>query len=122
MVSPTPRIIQPVYPFLRSKDDYFQSVIMRTTIPIVTTADLPGLGRTTGLGDTTVLVVPAHKATIGDEGEFFQWGPIGATTIPTATNDEIGSGKLSLGPGLLGFRNFTNLFNNSDGLLFGGFG
>ncbi len=115
-------IIQPVYPFVLDKDYYFNSVITRTTIPIVTTADLPSLGRTTGLGDTTILAVPVHRTPIGDEGEFFQWGPIAATTIPTATADETGSGKLSLGPGLLAFRNITKVFNDGDSLLVGGFG
>ncbi len=115
-------IIQPVYPFALDKDYYFNSVITRPTIPIVTTADLPSLGRTTGLGDTTILAVPVHRTPIGDEGEFFQWGPIAATTIPTATADETGSGKLSLGPGLLVFRNITKVFNDGDSLLVGGFG
>jgi hypothetical protein len=115
-------IIQPVYPFVLGKDYYFQSIITRTTVPIVTTPDLPSLGRTTGLGDTVFLAAPVHKTPIGNEGEFFTWGPVGATTIPTATEDETGSGKLSLGPGLLGFRNFTKVFNDGDSLLVGGFG
>ena len=115
-------IIQPVYPFVLGPDYYFSSVITRTTVPIVTTADLPGVGRSTGLGDTTMLVVPAHKTSLSDKGDFFQWGPIGALTIPSATSDVTGSGKLSLGPGLLAFRNFTKLFNDNDSLLAGGFG
>ncbi len=115
-------IIQPVYPIVLKKEYYFNSVITRTTIPIVTTADLPSLGRTTGLGDTTILAVPVHKTPTGGEGNFFQWGPIAATTIPTATEDETGSGKFSLGPGLLAFRNYTKVFNDGDSFLVGGFG
>jgi hypothetical protein len=115
-------IIQPVYPFVLKNEIYFNSIITRTTNPIVTTPDLPGVGRTTGLGDTDTLVVPVHKTPTGGKGEFFQWGPIAAATIPTATDDETGSGKLSLGPGLLGFRNFTNVFKDGDSFLIGGFG
>ena len=115
-------IVQPVYPIALSKEYYFNSVITRTTIPLVTTADLPNVGRTTGLGDTTILVVPVHKTPTGGKGEFFQWGPIAATTVPTATEDETGSGKFNLGPGLLGFRNFTNVFNDGNSFLIGGFG
>jgi hypothetical protein len=115
-------IIQPVYPIVLKKEYYFSSVITRTTIPIVTTPDLPGVGRTTGLGDTDILVVPVHKTPTGGKGEFFQWGPIAAASIPTATDDETGSGKFSLGPGLMGIRNFTHVFNDGDSFLIGGFG
>jgi len=115
-------IIQPVYPFVMGPDYFFQSIITRTTLPIVTTPDVPGLGVTTGLGDMAILVVPARRTPTADAGGFFQWGPIVAATIPTATADETGSGKLSLGPGLLAFRNVKKIFNDGDSLLFGGFG
>jgi hypothetical protein len=63
-------------------------------------------------GDTTFLAVPAHKSLIGNEGDFFQWGPIFATTLPTASRDETGSGRWSLGPGILALRNKTKTFND----------
>jgi hypothetical protein len=139
-------VIQPVYPFVLGKEHYFQSIITRTTIPIVTTPDVHSEGspttafvtrgghlvgetggvstggRNTGIGDTVFMAVPAHKSLIGDEGEFFTWGPILATTLPTASKDETGSGRWSLGPGILGLRNFTKVFNDKDSLLVGGFG
>ena len=45
-----------------------------------------------------------------------------ATTIPTATEDETGTGKFSLGPGVLAFYNHVKLFNDGDSLLVGGYG
>ena len=33
-------VIQPVYPIVLGKDHYFQSIITRTTVPIVTTPDV----------------------------------------------------------------------------------
>lgn len=116
-------IIQPVYPFVIGPDHYFQAVVTRTTIPIVATPDLPGFGRTTGMGDTTVVVVPNHKSpSKTKKGEFTTWGPVAAFRLPTATEDATGSGQFSVGPGLLGLRNFTNVFANGDSLLVGAFG
>lgn len=116
-------IIQPVYPFVIGPDHYFQAVITRTTIPIVATPDLPGFGRTTGLGDTTVLVVPVHKTpSKTKKGEFTQWGPVAAFTLPTATEDTTGSGQFSTGPGFLAIRNLTNVFADGDSLLIGALG
>jgi hypothetical protein len=115
-------IIQPVYPFVLGPDHYFQSVITRTTIPIVTTPNIPKKGRTFGLGDTVAIIVPTHKEPIGDEGGFFTWGPMLGTTIPTATTRETGAGKVQLGPGLLGLRNWTKVLNDGDSVLLGAFG
>ena len=113
-------ILQPVYPIVLDENNYFQSIITRTTIPLVTTPKLPtDEGRETGLGDTVILAAPTHKASIGNKGEFFQWGPVAAATIPTATKDETGSGRMSLGPGILGLRNYVDLFTEGDGLLLG---
>ncbi len=44
------------------------------------------------------------------------------TRYKSIKDEETGSGKLSLGPGLLAFRNFTKVFNDGDSLLAGGFG
>jgi hypothetical protein len=135
-------IIQPVYPFVLGQGHFFGSIITRTTLPILTTpiplqaattefastdavfipphGGVIGNERTTGLGDLVVLAVPTRKKILGDNGEFFQWGPIVTATFPTATSDATGAGKLSLGPGLLVILNVTRLFNEDDSIQIGG--
>jgi len=111
-------IIQPVVPIILGKDHYFQSLIFRLTTPIVTTPKVGGQ-RTTALGDSTLLSVFAHKQPVGNEGDFWNFGPVLAMTIPTATEDETGSRKFSIGPGGLVLRNITNVFSEGDSLLVG---
>ena len=116
-------IVQPVYPIVLGPDHFFGSIITRTTIPLVTTAKLPQAGagtkRTTGLGDTTVLIVPVKKMDTDDIGGFLQWGPVVTTILPTATKQATGSGKWSLGGGGLLFKNSVNVFTDGDSLLLG---
>jgi len=111
-------IIQPVYPYVRGKDNYFQAVIFRLTVPIVTTPVVGG-NRTTALGDSTLLTVPAHKKPVGDEGDFWNFGPVLATILPTGSSEETASRKFSMGPGGLVLRNTNNIFTKGDGLLAG---
>lgn len=86
-------IIQPVIPF----DLPFESVpkmITRTTIPYVSTPDLPGSGSVDGLGDTVFLgfFLPKLEA----KGQMIGIGP--ALLLPTATEDETGADKWAAGP------------------------
>lgn len=86
-------IVQPVIPF----DLPFESVpkmITRTTIPYVSTPDLPGTGSVDGLGDTVLLALALPK--MKTQGHMLGIGP--ALGIPTATEDETGSDAWSLGP------------------------
>jgi len=117
-------IVQPVYPIILGPDHYFQSIITRTTVPLVTTAKLPkpggGTKSHTDLGDTVFLAVPAHKEDIGPTpGDFFTWAPVGATTIPTATSKFTGSDKWSVGPGLFLLRGMANVFTDGDAVQVG---
>lgn len=86
-------IVQPVVPF----DLPFESMpkmITRTTIPYVTTADLPATGRVNGLGDTVFLGFGLPK--MKSKGVMVGIGP--ALLLPTATKDETGTGKWAAGP------------------------
>jgi hypothetical protein len=112
-------IIQPVYPFVLGKDHFFQAVVARLTVPIVTTPKVGGDDHHTGLGDSTLLLVPTHKVPLAKKGEFWTAGPVFAGTFPTASLDVTGSEKTSLGPGGLFIRNFTGVFSQGDSLLAG---
>jgi hypothetical protein len=115
-------IIQPVIPFSLGKDSYFQNLVTRTTIPVVTTPDPDGpIDDTTDLGDTTVLAVPVHIQKVSDTFGY-SWGPIGAIQIPTATDDRTGTDKWSIGPGLMVVGSKKNVFTEGDVLQFGGYG
>ena len=116
-------IIQPVIPFGLGADNYFQGFITRPTIPVVVTTPDPNgpRERTTGTGDIVVVNALTHTDP-GEDGEFFTWGPIATFTFPTATQDETGQGKFQAGPGAIVIKNITNLFNEGDSLLTGGFG
>ena len=86
-------IVQPVIPF----DLPWESVpklITRTTIPYVSTPDLPGSGSVDGLGDTVLLAFALPE--LGTGGHMLGIGP--ALGIPTATKDETGTDAWSLGP------------------------
>lgn len=95
-----------------------QSVTGRTLLPLVTTPKIGGK-RTTGLGDSTLLLAPTHKIPFEKQGEFLTVGPVLGMTIPTATQNETGSKKFSLGPGALVLRNFTDVSTKGDSLLVG---
>jgi hypothetical protein len=89
--------IQPVYPIsLGSK----WNLITRTIAPIITQPDFSSeTGSTTGLGDInfTAFLSPAVP------GKFI-WGVGPAILLPTATQDELGSGKWSIGPSVVVLR------------------
>jgi len=116
-------IIQPVIPFSLGKDFYFQNLVTRTTIPLITTPNPDGglISGTTDLGDTTVLAVPVHKQKVSDTFGY-SWGPIGAIQIPTATDDRTGTEQFSIGPGLMVVAAKNNVFAQGDTLQFGGYG
>jgi len=59
-------------------------------------------GRTTGLGDTTYLGLFSPREGIDVGAGKFVWGAGFDISAPTATDDVLGSGKWSAGPGLLG--------------------
>ena len=113
-------IIQPVIPFHLSDDGYFPNFITRWTLPVVSTANPDGpLGSVTELGDLTAIGVFAHAHRVSDTFGF-EWGPLAATQVPTATSNRTGSGKLSLGGGLLliGGKKLAN----GDSIQFGAYG
>ena len=103
-------IIQPVVPIHLGEDNYFQGIITRTTIPIVTTPKVAG-NRETGMGDITAIAAlthttPTHGHSQGKtKGDFVTWGPVAAVVLPTASKDETGADVWSAGPGLLGLTN-----------------
>lgn len=109
-------IIQPVIPISLGDDSYFQGIITRTTIPIVTTPEVNG-NRETGIGDITSIIAPTHTSTGSKNGEFFTWGPVAAVVLPTASKDETGADVWSLGPGLLGLTNLS--LANGDSVMLG---
>ena len=82
-----------------SDDAYFQNVLTRTTVPIVTTANPDGpTSDVTGVADTTLLINPARHVDISDRYGI-TWGPILGMQFPTATEKRTGSDKWSTGPG-----------------------
>ena len=86
-------IVQPVIPFeLPWKS--VPTMITRTTIPYVSTPDLPGSGSVNGLGDTVVLALALPK--LKTKGHMLGIGP--ALLAPTASKDETGSNAWALGP------------------------
>jgi hypothetical protein len=108
-------IIQPVIPFDLG-DGYFQGIITRTTMPIVTTPEVND-NRVTGVGDITSIVALTHTSPGSQKGEFFTWAPVGAVVLPTASKDRTGADVWQLGPGLLGLTNLN--FSNGDNVLLG---
>jgi len=134
-------IIQPVVPFSLGKDSYFQNLIWRGTLPIISQPDLDLGGATiattpagsvripagtavegkTELGDFVNLLVPAHKQKVSDTFGF-TWGPVAAVSIPTASDPTAGTEKLSIGPGLLGMGAKKNVFTEGDTVQFGLYG
>jgi hypothetical protein len=80
---------QPVFPVNPSELIPMHQV-MRVTIPILTTAEP---NRETGLGDISYfdIFVPGAE-------DWGIWGAGFTTVLPTASDDELGSGKFQLGP------------------------
>jgi hypothetical protein len=115
-------IIQPVVPIHFSGDNYFQGIVTRTTIPIVTTPKVAG-NRETGIGDITAIIAPTHTApTHGHsqgkvKGDFVTWAPVAAVVLPTASKPELGADVWSAGPGFLGLTNIH--FPSGDSVMLG---
>jgi len=87
--------IQPVIPINLSPD---WNLITRTIVPVISQPQLtPDGERTFGLGDTTAsaFLSPAHS------GKFI-WGVGPAFLLPTATDQDLGTGKWGAGPTAVG--------------------
>jgi hypothetical protein len=89
--------MKPVVPFSLSKD---WNLITRTIIPIIQVPDLaPGVNGTSGLGDVNVslFLSPAKAGPI-------IWGVGPIVSFPTATENILGTKKLSVGPTVVVLR------------------
>ena len=90
---------QPALPVPVGRDKVF---IARPVFPLVTSPVLDGQGgassHTTGFGDIQLLVALGPNRTDG-----VVWGAGGTFKFPTATEDELGSGKYQAGPSFLFF-------------------
>jgi hypothetical protein len=96
-------IFQPVIPF-KLPWKSVPSIVTRTTFTYVTTPDLGDpVGRVSGLGDTTIIAPLIPK--LDTKGVMIGIGP--ALSIPTASEDETGSGKWSGGPTFVYFNGKT---------------
>ena len=88
---------KPVVPFKLS-DDW--NLITRTIIPVIQVPELaPGLQGTTGLGDvqTSLFLSPVKAGSV-------IWGAGPVISFPTATQDILGTKKLSVGPTVVVLR------------------
>jgi hypothetical protein len=102
--------LKPVIPFHLS-DSW--TLITRTIIPVIQVPDLaPGVAGTTGLGDANVslFLSPAKAGPI-------IWGAGPIISFPTATQDILGTKKLSVGPTVVVLRSqghwlYGTLVNN----------
>ena len=85
--------IQPVIPFSMSEN---WNIITRTIVPLINQDDIPssGMGES-GLGDIVASQFFSPKAPSADG---WVWGVGPVWSLPTATEDSLGSGKLGLGP------------------------
>jgi hypothetical protein len=85
--------IQPVWPLSLNKK---WNLITRTIVPVIDQPDLPGVDGAFGLGDVneTLFFSPAAPGKV-------IWGVGPAFTLPTATNDVLGTGKWSAGVGVV---------------------
>lgn len=89
--------MKPVVPFRLSND---WTLITRTIIPIIQVPDLaPGVRGTTGLGDVqeSLFLSPAKAGPV-------IWGVGPVISFPTATQDILGTKKLSVGPTVVVLR------------------
>lgn len=102
--------MKPVVPFRVSQN---WDLITRTIIPVIQVPDLaPGLNGQTGLGDVNVslFLSPAKAGAV-------IWGAGPIVSFPTATEDILGTKKLSVGPSVVALRSqghwlFGTLVNN----------
>jgi hypothetical protein len=82
---------KPVVPFKLSND---WNLITRTVVPVIQVPELaPGVSGTTGLGDvqTSLFLSPTKVGSV-------IWGAGPVISFPTATEDILGTKKLSMGP------------------------
>ena len=89
--------MKPVVPFNLSKD---WNLITRTIIPIIQTPDpAPGIDGASGLGDISLslFLSPAKAGPI-------IWGAGPIVSFPTASDDILGTKKLSVGPTVVALR------------------
>jgi hypothetical protein len=89
--------MKPVVPVSLSKD---WNLITRTIIPVIQTPDpAPGVGGASGLGDInlSLFLSPARVGRI-------IWGAGPIVSFPTASDDILGSGKVSVGPTVVALR------------------
>ncbi|HSR60440.1 MAG TPA: hypothetical protein VLL47_06770 [Robiginitalea sp.] len=85
--------IQPVIPMSISED---WNLIGRVILPVISQTDVFGpSGSQTGLGDALITGFFSPKAPTSGG---MTWGVGPALSIPTATNDFLGSGQFSIGP------------------------
>jgi hypothetical protein len=90
--------IQPVAPFGISED---WNVISRTILPVIDQHDVIAGSSQSGLGDTTQSFFFSPKApTAGG----WIWGAGPAFLLPTATEDELGTGQWAIGPTVVALR------------------
>jgi hypothetical protein len=82
--------VQPVVPFSVAQD---WNLVLRAVVPFISQPDVAGTGRTSGLGDITFQPLFSPKKT----GKLV-WGVGPALIVPSATSDQLGSGKWSAGP------------------------
>lgn len=101
---------KPVVPFRLSND---WNLITRTIVPVIQVPDLaPGVKGTTGLGDVNLsLFLSPAKA-----GHII-WGAGPIVSFPTATENILGTKKLSVGPTVVALRSqghwlYGTLINN----------
>ena len=89
--------LKPVVPFRLSKD---WTLITRTIVPVIQVPDLaPDINGTTGLGDVnlSLFLSPAKAGPI-------IWGAGPIVSFPTATEDILGTKKVSVGPTVVALR------------------
>ena len=107
-------IIEPLIPF--DIGDTGWTYIMRPIIPLGFSVDVPKVDATglsfdsaSGIGDIALL----NLFTPGMNDKGFQWGIGGIVQAPTATDDDLGSEKWSIGPAAIAVYN-TSLLRPKD--------
>jgi hypothetical protein len=91
--------IQPVIPFSLNED---WNIISRTILPIISQEDIfPNAGNQSGLGDVVQSVFFSPKQAT-ESGWIWGAGPV--ITIPTATEDLLGTDKWGLGTTVVGLK------------------
>ena len=89
--------MKPVVPFRLSKD---WNLITRTIIPVIQTPDpAPGIGGASGVGDISLSLF-LSPSRVG----HVIWGAGPIISVPTASDDILGTKKLSIGPTVVALR------------------